>query len=103
VINFEQLAAVKGHGLSTTMQTVSARQESVKMSTADQLWYYADEAVHWARQSKTEKEKLALIELARTFKQAALKKTFTQAAQETAIPNRCEFPAPSNSCSDAAV
>jgi hypothetical protein len=50
------------------------------MSTADQLWYYADEAMHWARQSKTEKEKLALIELARTFKQAALKKTFTQAA-----------------------
>jgi hypothetical protein len=34
--------------------------------------------MHWARQSKTEKEKLALIELARTFKQAALKKTFTK-------------------------
>ena len=103
MVNFEQPAAVKEHRLSTTMQTMSARQEGVKMSTADQLWYYVDEAMHWARQSKTEKEKLALIELARTFKQAALKKTFTQAAQETAIPNRCQFPAPSHRYSDAAV
>jgi hypothetical protein len=59
--------------------------------------------MRWAHQSKTEKEKLALIELARTFAQAALKKTLTQVAKETAIPNRCQFPAPSHRYSDAAV
>jgi hypothetical protein len=39
------------------------------MSEADQFWEYAQEA---ARQVKTEKEKRNLLELARTWSQAAL-------------------------------
>jgi hypothetical protein len=42
------------------------------MSEADQFRQYADEALHWASQSKSEKEKLILRELARTWSQAAL-------------------------------
>jgi hypothetical protein len=42
------------------------------MSEADQFRQYAQEALLWARQSKTEKEKRALLELARTWSQAAL-------------------------------
>jgi hypothetical protein len=34
------------------------------MSKADQFREYAEEAMRWARQSKTEKERQALIELA---------------------------------------
>jgi hypothetical protein len=41
------------------------------MSKADQFRQYAEEAMRWARQSKTEYEKQALIELARTWTQAA--------------------------------
>jgi hypothetical protein len=42
------------------------------MSEADQFQRYAQEALLWASQSKTEKEKRALLELARTWSQAAL-------------------------------
>jgi hypothetical protein len=42
------------------------------MSKADQFRQYADEAISWAFQSKTEKERQAYIELARTWTQAAL-------------------------------
>ena len=42
------------------------------MSEADQFQQYAQEALLWASQSKTEKEKRALLELARTWSQAAL-------------------------------
>jgi hypothetical protein len=41
------------------------------MEQADQFRQYAEEAMRWARQCTTEKEKLALIELARTWTQAA--------------------------------
>jgi hypothetical protein len=41
------------------------------MSKADQFREYAEEAIHWARQSKTENEKQALLDLARTWTQAA--------------------------------
>jgi hypothetical protein len=41
------------------------------MSKADQFRQYAEEAMRWARQSKTENEKEALIELAQTWTQAA--------------------------------
>jgi hypothetical protein len=41
------------------------------MSKADQFRQYAEEAMRWACQSKNEKEKQALIELARTWTQAA--------------------------------
>ena len=42
------------------------------MSDADQFREYAEEAMLWVAQSKTEKEKRLLIELARTWKQAAI-------------------------------
>ena len=42
------------------------------MSKADQFREYAEEAMRGARQSKTEKERQALIELARRWTQAAL-------------------------------
>jgi len=42
------------------------------MSKADQFRQYADEAMRWARQSKTENEKQVLTELARTWMQAAM-------------------------------
>ena len=42
------------------------------MSKADQFRDYAEEAMRWARQSKTEKERQALIELACTWTQAAV-------------------------------
>jgi hypothetical protein len=44
---------------------------SASMSEADQFRQYAEEAKRWVRQSKTENEKQVLIELARTWTQAA--------------------------------
>ena len=41
-------------------------------NVADQFREYAEEAMLWVAQSKTEKEKRLLIELARTWKQAAI-------------------------------
>ena len=41
------------------------------MSEADEFRQYAEEAKRWVRQSKTENEKQVLIELARTWTQAA--------------------------------
>ena len=42
------------------------------MSKADQFRQYAEEAMRWAFQSKTEKEKQAYIDLAHTWTQAAV-------------------------------
>jgi hypothetical protein len=42
------------------------------VSKADQFRQYADEAMRWARQPKTENEKQVLTELARTWMQAAM-------------------------------
>jgi phage-related minor tail protein len=42
------------------------------MSMADELRQYAEDALRWAEQSKTASEKQALIELARTWSQAAV-------------------------------
>jgi hypothetical protein len=42
------------------------------MSEADQFRHYAQEALLWARQSTTEQDKRALLELARTWSLAAL-------------------------------
>jgi hypothetical protein len=42
------------------------------MSKADQFRQYAGEALRWARQSKTEKEKQAYTDLALTWMQAAV-------------------------------
>jgi hypothetical protein len=41
------------------------------MSKADELRQYAEEALRWAQKSTTKKEKKALIEIARTWTQAA--------------------------------
>jgi hypothetical protein len=42
------------------------------MTKADQFWEFARENIRWAAQSKTEKERSALIELARSWTQTAL-------------------------------
>jgi hypothetical protein len=42
------------------------------MSTADEFWQYAEEAMLRASRSTVEKERLALMDLARTWTQAAL-------------------------------
>jgi hypothetical protein len=47
------------------------------MSEADQFRQYAQEALLWARQSRTEKEKRLLLELARIWSQAALESEST--------------------------
>jgi hypothetical protein len=44
----------------------------IKMTKADRFRQYADEAMRWAFQSKTEKEKQAYIDLAHTWTQAAV-------------------------------
>jgi hypothetical protein len=41
------------------------------MSEASQFRQYADEALRWAEKSTTEKERLSLMDLARTWAQAA--------------------------------
>jgi hypothetical protein len=47
------------------------------MSEADQFREYAQEALQWASQSTIEKEKRALLELARTWWEAALESAVT--------------------------
>jgi hypothetical protein len=42
------------------------------MPKADLFWQHAEEAMLWARQSKTEREKRAFLDLARTWTQAAM-------------------------------
>ena len=42
------------------------------MSESDQFRQYAEEALLWAAQSKTEEEKRLLLELVRTWRQAAI-------------------------------
>jgi phage-related minor tail protein len=42
------------------------------MQKAEQFRQYAEEAMRWAYQSKSQNEKEALIELARTWTQAAV-------------------------------
>jgi hypothetical protein len=46
------------------------------MSKADQFRQYAEEAMRWARQAKTEKEKQAYIDLARTWTQSAVQSEY---------------------------
>ena len=42
------------------------------MSKAEEFRQYAEEAMRWASQSKTEKDKQALVNLTRTWTQAAM-------------------------------
>jgi hypothetical protein len=46
--------------------------QDASISDAARFRQYAEEALHLAEQSKTEKERLALIELARAWTQAAV-------------------------------
>jgi hypothetical protein len=60
----------------------------MSMSTADQFRQYAEEAMRWAYQSKTEKNKQALIELARTWTQAAVQSDSTVVVNDNAPEHR---------------
>jgi hypothetical protein len=50
----------------------SRKHEGIKMTKADQFRQYAEEAMCWAFQSKTEKEKQAYTDLAPTWTRAAV-------------------------------
>jgi hypothetical protein len=69
-----RLAAVDWHRLRSNGgdDTRSLIIRRLPMSKVDQFRQYADEAIRWAFQSKTEKERQAYTELARTWTQAAL-------------------------------
>jgi hypothetical protein len=53
------------------------------MSKAAQFWQYAEEAMLWARQSKTENEKQAFLNLARTWSQAAMRSESTAGVNDS--------------------
>ena len=69
VSNLEQSAVPDWYRLRDSGGRAS--RESAEMSKADQFREYAEEAMQWARRSKTENEKQALVELVRTWTQAA--------------------------------
>jgi hypothetical protein len=50
------------------------------MLQAHQFWQYAEEAMRSARHAKTDKDKRALLDLARTWSQAALRSESTVVA-----------------------
>jgi hypothetical protein len=58
------------------------------MSEADQFRQYAEEALVWANQSNTEKEKRLLLELARTWTQAAVASDSTTVVNYTQPEHR---------------
>ena len=66
--NFGQTPWANGRRLCASGGTWSG--ESV-MSKADEFRQYAEEAMGWARDSKDEKQRAILINLARTWVQAA--------------------------------
>jgi hypothetical protein len=75
VSDFAQTPAADRHTLlpasgDVGQQGIPLGWESV-MSKADEFRQYAEEAMRWARQSKIEKDKEALLDLARTWTQAA--------------------------------
>jgi hypothetical protein len=49
------------------------------MTKADEFRQYAEEAMRWARKSKTEKDKAVLVDIARTWTIAA---TYREATEE---------------------
>jgi hypothetical protein len=70
-----RLAAIDWHRLRSNGGDDNTRSLIIRrlpMSKTDQFRQYADEAIRWAFQSKTEKERQAYIELARTWTQTAL-------------------------------
>jgi hypothetical protein len=67
--NFAQTSAVNGRKLPLLRGLVA---QECAVSKADQFRQYAEEAMRWAYQSKTEKDKQTLIDLAGTWTQAAV-------------------------------
>jgi hypothetical protein len=57
------------------------------MSKADEYRRYADEALRWAAGAKTEKEKQALLDLARTWNDAALQSEKLAAGNGSVSPS----------------
>ena len=53
------------------------------MSNAEKFWQYAEEAMLSAQQSKSQKEKRTLMDLARTWTQAAMQ------SETTVVLNDC--------------
>jgi hypothetical protein len=68
VSNFEQTAPAK-EGMRGTGMSGHGR---VPMSITDQFWQYAKEAILSASYAKTDEDRQGLLELARTWTQAAL-------------------------------
>ena len=68
----EQFYTDRWRQWAQTPQLRATRSREGSMSKADQFREYAEEAMRGARQSKTEKERQALIELACTWTQAAV-------------------------------
>ena len=56
------------------------------MSKTNHFRQYAEEAMRWAVRSKTETEKHAFMELARTWTQAALQSESTVVVNDSAPP-----------------
>ena len=55
-------------------------------SITDQFWQYAKEAVLSAAAAKTDDDRQSLLELARTWTQAALQQRFSSAHLNTGLP-----------------
>jgi len=67
VSNFEQTATAKERMRGSGMSGLG-----VLMSITDQFWQYAKEAILSASYAKTDEDRQDLLELARTWTQAAL-------------------------------
>jgi hypothetical protein len=59
---------------------------------AGEFWQHAKEALRWASQSKTEKEKNAMIDLARTWALAALSAERRLVPGEVSAPSQGQAP-----------
>jgi hypothetical protein len=66
--NFEQTATAKGRMRGSG----SSGHGRVLMSITDEFWQYAKEAILSASYAKTDEDRQDLLELARTWTQAAL-------------------------------
>jgi hypothetical protein len=58
-------------GAASTVKGGGGKTGSAVMSEASQFRQYADEALRWAAKATTEKEKRSLMQLARTWAEAA--------------------------------
>ena len=56
------------------------------MSQSDEFRQYAEEALLWVAQSKTEQEKRLLLELVRTWRQAAVVSDLVDACRPGPLP-----------------